>query len=251
MDFFYFVKTYSQAALFLLRFYVANVPLFNKITCKYGLFLCIFNIVISENAMIRLNLHPENPQLRHIRKAVTTLLDGGLIIYPTDTVYGLGCDMFNKRAMERIYQIKGKDKKALLSFICPDLKDIAKYARVSNPAYKIMRQLLPGPYTFILEATRDVPKILLEKRKTVGIRVPDNPVCHLLLEEFGKPIISTSARPFEGDLMNDPDDLYDTFKNFVDVFLDTGMGGLEPSTIIDMTTDEPVVLREGKGFDQL
>ncbi len=200
--------------------------------------------------MIRLYTHPDNPQPRYIASAIKVLQNGGLIIYPTDTVYGLGCDLFNKKAIEKIYQIKGIRKKARLSFICPDLKDIAKYARVSTPAYKIMRHLTPGPYTFILEAKREVPKILLEKRKTVGIRVPDNVVCHTLLQEFGHPIISTSATLPGQAYMNDPEVIADFFDHNVDLFLDSDMGGSEPSTIIDLITDEPQILRQGKGFSK-
>jgi len=200
--------------------------------------------------MERLETHPETPHKRHINWALEVLREGGLIIYPTDTVYGLGCDLHNKRAVERIYQIKGFKKKARLSFICPDLKNIAKYAHVSTPGYKIMRRLLPGPYTFILEATRQVPKILLEKRSTVGIRVPDNRVCHTLLEHFDHPIISTSATMPDHEYMNDPDEIETVFENSVDLMLDTGMGGQEPSTVIDLLEDEPLILREGKGFHE-
>lgn len=198
--------------------------------------------------MIRLYTHTDNPEPRHINQAVDILRDGGLIIYPTDTVYGLGCDLYNKRAIERIYAIKGINKKALLSFICPDLKNIAKYAHVSTPAYKVMRHLLPGPYTFILEATREVPKILLEKRKSVGIRVPDDNVCQMLLHEFGHPIISTSASLPGQQYINDPEEIADRFDHNVDLFIDTDFGGAEPSTVIDFTGDEPQILREGKGF---
>lgn len=198
--------------------------------------------------MIRLHTNPINPQMRNISQAVEILNQGGLIIYPTDTVYGLGCDLYNKKAIERIYQIKGFKKKSRLSFICPDLKNIAIYAHVSTPAYKIMRYLLPGPYTFILEATRNVPKILLEKRKTVGIRVPDHPVCHSLLEEFGHPIISTSATLPEQMYMNDPDEIVALFNSRVDLFIDSDFCGLEPSTIIDLTVEKPVIIRQGKGF---
>jgi tRNA threonylcarbamoyl adenosine modification protein (Sua5/YciO/YrdC/YwlC family) len=197
--------------------------------------------------MKRLTIHPDNPQGRHLRAAAEVLGAGGLIIYPTDSVYGLGCDLFDKKAVEKIYQIKGNDKRKLLSFICPDLKGIAEYAYVSNPAYKIMRHLLPGPYTFILTATRQVPKILLEKRKTVGIRVPDNPVCQALLSEFGRPVISTSARLPDQDFLTDPDEIAATFARAVDLFLDAGPGGLEPSTIIDLTQEEPMLIRQGKG----
>jgi tRNA threonylcarbamoyl adenosine modification protein (Sua5/YciO/YrdC/YwlC family) len=197
--------------------------------------------------MKRLQIHPVNPQIRYLKSAADVLKDGGLIVYPTDSVYGLGCDLLNKNAVEKIYQQKGNDKRKLLSFICPDLKGITEYAYVSNAAYKAMRHLLPGPYTFILNATRQVPKILLEKRKTVGIRVPDNVVCQGLLAEFGRPIISTSACLTDQDFLSDPEAIAETFAHIVDLFLDSGPGGLEPSTIIDFTQDEPVVIRQGKG----
>ncbi len=197
--------------------------------------------------MKRLTIHPDNPQGRHLKAAAEVLGAGGLIIYPTDSVYGLGCDLFDKKAVEKIYQIKGKDKRKLLSFICPDLKGIAEYAYVSNPAYKIMRHLLPGPYTFILTATKQVPKILLEQRKTVGIRVPDNKVCQALLSEFGRPIISTSACLPDQDFLTDPDEIEETFASTVNLFLDAGPGGLEPSTIVDLIQDEPILIRQGKG----
>ncbi len=197
--------------------------------------------------MKRLNIHPVNPQGRFIKAAAEVLRNDGLVIYPTDSVYGLGCDLMNKKAVERIYQIKGNDKRKLLSFICPDLKGISEYAHVSNPSYKIMRHLLPGPYTFILMATRQVPRILLENRKTVGIRVPDNLICQALLSEFGGPIISTSACLPNQDYLSDPDQIVETFAHTIDLFLDAGPGGLEPSTIIDLTQDEPVLVRQGKG----
>jgi tRNA threonylcarbamoyl adenosine modification protein (Sua5/YciO/YrdC/YwlC family) len=197
--------------------------------------------------MKRLQIHPENPQSRYLKAASDVLRDGGLIIYPTDSVYGLGCDLLNKNAVEKIYLQKGNDKRKLLSFICPDLKGITEYAYVSNTAYKVMRHLLPGPYTFILNATKQVPKILLEKRKTVGIRVPDNVVCQALLAEFGRPVISTSACLSDQDFLSDPDEIGATFAKIVDLFLDSGPGGMEPSTIIDFTQEEPVVVRQGKG----
>ena len=197
--------------------------------------------------MKRLLIHPIDPQNRHVKAAAEVLSSGGLVIYPTDSVYGLGCDLFNKKAVARIYQIKGNDKRKLLSFICPDLKGIAEYAYVSNPAYKIMRHLLPGPYTFILTATKQVPRILLENRKTVGIRVPDNPICQALLAEFNSPIISTSAGLPGQTYLSDPDEIAETFVRTVDLFLDAGPGGLEPSTIVDLTGEEPVLVRQGKG----
>jgi tRNA threonylcarbamoyl adenosine modification protein (Sua5/YciO/YrdC/YwlC family) len=197
--------------------------------------------------MKRIQIHPDNPQSRYLKTAADILKEGGILIYPTDSVYGLGCDLFNKNAVEKIYKIKGNDKRNLLSFICPDLKRISEYAHVSNATYKIMKHLLPGPYTFILNATKQVPKNLLEKRKTVGIRVPDNIVCQALLSEFGKPVISTSACLHEQEFLNDPDKIAETFAHMADLFLDTGPGGLEPSTIIDFTQQEPVVIRQGKG----
>jgi len=197
--------------------------------------------------MKRLLTHPETPQIRHIRAAAEVLETGGLIVYPTDSVYGLGCDLLNKNAVEKIYQRKGNDKRKLLSFICPDLKEISEYAYVPDFAYKIMRRLLPGPYTFILNATKRVPRILLEKRKTVGIRVPDNVLCQALLAEFGRPIISTSATLAGQSFLCDPDEIADTFEHIAEIFLDSGPGGLEPSTVIDFTGDEPVIVRQGKG----
>lgn len=197
--------------------------------------------------MKRVQIHPDNPQRKYLRGAADVLREGGLIVYPTDSVYGLGCDLFNKGAIEKIYQCKGNDKRKLLSFICPDLKSIAEYAYVSNPAYKIMRRLLPGPYTFILSASKQVPKILLEKRQTVGIRVPDNTVCQKLLSEFGHPIINTSACLGDQAYLSDPEEIAVTFERLADLFLDSGNGGLDPSTIIDFTGIDPVVIRQGKG----
>jgi tRNA threonylcarbamoyl adenosine modification protein (Sua5/YciO/YrdC/YwlC family) len=197
--------------------------------------------------MKRIPIHPENPQPKHLKTAVDILRTGGLIVYPTDSVYGLGCDLFNKNSVEKIYHHKGNDKRKLLSIICPDLKGISEYAYISNPAYKIMKHLLPGPYTFILNASRQVPKILLEKRTTVGIRVPDNAVCQELLAKFGSPIINTSACLGDQHYLNDPEEIKATFEKRADLFLDVGPGGLEPSTIIDFTQEEPVVIRQGKG----
>ena len=201
--------------------------------------------------MERFVINPVNPQKRLIQKALNVLNDGGLLIYPTDTVYGLGCDLHNKKAIQKIYQIKGARKKSRLSFICPDLKNIAKYAHVSNPAYKIMKRLTPGPYTFILEASRQVPKILLEKRSTVGIRVPDSPVCHALLEAFGHPVISTSARMHQDEYTINIDEIEEQFGYAVDLILESEEPGLHPSTVIDLTAEEPEIIREGKGADRI
>jgi tRNA threonylcarbamoyl adenosine modification protein (Sua5/YciO/YrdC/YwlC family) len=197
--------------------------------------------------MIRLEISPDYPSERRLQQAITVLRDGGLVIYPTDTVYGLGCNLLSKKGVERIYQIKGNDKRKLLSFICPDLKEISQYALVSNPAYKIMKRLTPGPYTFILEASRLVPKILLERRKTVGIRVPDHPISQRLLQGLGKPIISTSATMANQSYLQDIDAICEIFEHRVDVIIDSGLGSIEPSSIIDLTGDQPQIVRVGKG----
>jgi len=167
------------------------------------------------------------------------------MVYPTGTVYGLGCDIHQKKAVERIYQIRQLKKDHPLSFMCPDLSKIARYAHVDDFAYRIMKRLVPGPYTFVLKATRDVPKLLVRKQKTVGIRVPDDTVALALLNELGSPIVSTSAT-IDGEVLNDPDELHAQFPH-VDAFVDGGWGGIEPSTVIDLTGDEAVVLREGAG----
>lgn len=194
---------------------------------------------------MRIEIHPTHPQPRRVHQAVDVLRRGGVIVYPTGTVYGLGCDIHQKKAVERIYQIRQLKKDHPLSFMCPDLSKIARYAHVDDFAYRIMKRLVPGPYTFVLRATRDVPKLLLRKQKTVGIRVPDDKVALALLHELGSPIVSTSAT-FSGQVLNDPDELYARFRS-VDAFVDAGWGGIEPSTVIDLSGDEAIVLREGAG----
>ncbi len=194
---------------------------------------------------MRLEIHPTHPEPRKIARAVEVLRRGGVICYPTDTVYGLGCDIFQKKAIDRVYQIKRMKKDHPVAFVCPDLGDISRYAIVDNRNYRVMRRLLPGPYTFILPATREVPRILMLKRKTVGIRVPHHEVALQLVRELGNPIVSTSAT-YEGEQLNDPDDLAQRFKQ-VDILLDAGWGGLDPSTVLDLTGPEPVVVREGAG----
>lgn len=192
-------------------------------------------------------LHPDNPQQRYINKAVKILKDGGVIIYPTDTVYGIGCDIFNKDALERIFMIKNDGITKLFSFVCSDLKDIAKYAKVSDFAYKTMKRLLPGPYTFILPAARQVPKKLWTKRKTVGIRIPKHAVTLKLVAEFGNPIISTSTTNRKGDLILDPAEIKSIFKNQVDLMLSQGGLGGKPSSIVDLSGESPEIVREGAG----
>jgi tRNA threonylcarbamoyl adenosine modification protein (Sua5/YciO/YrdC/YwlC family) len=192
-------------------------------------------------------LHPENPQLRFINKAVKVLKEGGVIIYPTDTVYGIGCDIFNKEAIERVQDIKRNPDIKLLSFICPDLKDIAKYAKVSDYAYRMMKHLLPGPYTFILPAAKIVPKKLWTKRKTVGIRIPNHPVALKLVEELGNPIISTSTTNRKGELLVDPLEIRNVFHSQVDLMLASNNLTGTPSSVIDLSEEEPVVVRQGAG----
>ena len=172
---------------------------------------------------------------------------GGVVIYPTDTVYGLGCDLFNKRGIERIYEIQHRDNKQPLSFICADLKDISRYARVSDYAYKIMKRHLPGPYTFILEASRAVPKIILPKRQTTGIRVPDNRICQALVAEMGSPVISTSVKDETGELLSDPRMIEELFGKRVDMIIDGGIIAAAPSSVISLLDEGVEVIREGKG----
>jgi tRNA threonylcarbamoyl adenosine modification protein (Sua5/YciO/YrdC/YwlC family) len=185
--------------------------------------------------------------MRLIRKAVDVLKDGGVIIYPTDTVYGLGCDLSNKRGIERIYDIKKRNKKQPLSFVCSDLKHISQYALVTDYAYKTMKRLLPGPYTFILEASRLVPKIILPKRPTTGIRVPDNEICLSLIRELGQPIISTSVKTLDGEDLGNPLIIDEHFGRIVDLIIDGGIIDPQPSSVISLIDDNTEIIRIGKG----
>lgn len=192
-------------------------------------------------------LHPENPQARSINRAVEVLRKGGVIIYPTDTVYGLGCDIYNHEAVRRIYDIKNESETKLFSFICPDLKDISKYAKVSDYAYKTIKKLAPGPYTFVLPAAKEVPKKLWTKRKTVGIRIPDSPIALMLAKELGNPIISTSTTTRLGKRLSNPDEIRAIFDFSVDLMLSNGIQANDSSSIIDLSGDEPEIIREGAG----
>jgi tRNA threonylcarbamoyl adenosine modification protein (Sua5/YciO/YrdC/YwlC family) len=193
-----------------------------------------------------LAIHADHPEPRKIRRAVDALIGGGVIAYPTDTVYGLGCDLVNKHAIERLYAIKGMDRSHPLAFVCPDLSDIARYAVVDNQVYRVLRRFLPGPYTFILEATRDVPKLVQMRRKTVGIRVPACEATRALARELGRPIISsTAARPGQAPLV-DPQEIDTEFRG-LSMVLDGGAGGLVPTTIIDLTKVPVEIVREGAG----
>lgn len=186
-------------------------------------------------------INPDNPQQRLINKVAQVLDQGGLIIYPTDTFYGIGCDLFNKRSIQRIYQLKRRPLKKPFSFVCANLKDISLYAQVSNYAYRIMKRLLPGPYTFILEGTRLVPKLMLTKRRTVGIRVPKNKICLDIVASLARPIISTSVH------LDDPSLIHDTYSSLVEMVIDGGVISYEPSTVVSLIDDTPEVIREGKG----
>jgi len=188
-----------------------------------------------------LSINPDNPQKRLIDKAVQALYQGGLIIYPTDTFYGIGCDLFNKKSIKRIYQLKRRPLTKPFSFICANLKDISLYAKVSNYAYRVMRRLLPGPYTFILEGTRLVPKLMLTRRKTVGIRIPDNKICLAIVKSLGRPIISTSVQ------IDEPSVIHDTYSSLVEMVIDGGIISYEPSTVVTLIDNKPEVIREGKG----
>ena len=197
-----------------------------------------------------IRIYEENPNPKAVERVVNVLRDGGLVIYPTDTVYGLGCDITNSRALQRLARIKGvKLDKANWSFICPDLSNLSDYARqIDTPTFKILKRALPGPYTFILQGSNQLPKDF-KKKKTVGIRVPDNRIAQALVSGLGNPIVSTSIRD-EDDVLEyttDPELIYEKWANLVDVVVDGGYGDNVASTIIDLTGPEPRVVREGKG----
>ncbi|MES0445673.1 MAG: L-threonylcarbamoyladenylate synthase [Desulfobacterales bacterium] len=192
-------------------------------------------------------INPENPQERLITNVVEILKKGGVIAYPTDTYYGIGCDIMNKKAIEKIYQLKQRNKIKPFSFICSGLKNISHYAKVSNYAYKTMKRLLPGPYTFILGGSKLVPKIMLTKRKTAGIRVPDNPICLALIEALGNPIISTSATKPDGTIIYDPSLIHDFYHPRIDVVIDGGPVPGLPSSVISLINDTPEIIRKGRG----
>src|SRR5450432_912336 len=196
-----------------------------------------------------LQVHPEDPQPRNLRTITNCLLNGGIIIYPTDTIYGLGCDIFQHKAVERICRIKNIDpQKAQLSFVCHDLGDLSKYTKsISTPLYRTLKNYLPGPYTFILPASKEVPKILKSKKNTIGLRIPDNNITGSLIKELGHPVLSTSLPGQLVEDYTDPEIIYENFKNLVDIVIDGGTGGMIPSTIVDCTTDPPTLVRQGAG----
>ncbi len=197
-----------------------------------------------------IRIYEENPNQREVDKVVQFLRDGGLIVYPTDTIYGLGCDIFNAKAVEKICRYKKIDpRKANLSFICYDLSNISEYAKVDNQTFKLMKKNLPGAFTFILNGNSNLPK-LFRNKKTVGIRVPDNNVIRELVKGLGNPILSTSVKDDDDDILEyftDPELIHERLSNIADVVIDSGFGELEPSTVVDCTGDEPVIVRQGKG----
>ncbi len=196
-----------------------------------------------------LTIHPKNPQPRLLSQVAECLKDGGVIIYPTDTIYGLGCDIFQQKAVERICQIKNVDpKKAQLSFICRDLSHLSDYTKsIDTPLYRVLKNYLPGPYTFILPASKQVPKILKSKKDTIGLRIPDNVICSEILETLGNPILSASLPGEMVEEFTDPEIIYEKFGKLVDFVIDGGPGGVIPSTVVDCTTDDWTILRQGLG----
>jgi tRNA threonylcarbamoyl adenosine modification protein (Sua5/YciO/YrdC/YwlC family) len=192
-------------------------------------------------------INPDNPQERQIQRMVDILRKGGIVAYPTDTFYGIGCDIMNKKAIEKIYLIKQRIRTKPFSFICPDLTDISTYAKISNVAYRNMKRLLPGPYTFVLPGSKMVPKIMLTKRRTAGIRVPDNKIALALAKELGNPIISTSATDPDGNVFENPSLLHDYFENRIEAVIDGGPVPGVPSSVISLVDDIPEIIRHGAG----
>ncbi len=197
-----------------------------------------------------IEIHPENPQPRLIKQIAESLANGGIIIYPTDTVYGLGCDITQPKAVERICRLKGIDpQKAQLSFICRDLSHLSDYTKsIDTPLYRMLKMYLPGPYTFILPASKAVPKILQTKKNTIGLRVPENTICSHILDALDRPLLSTSL-PDKDDVetFTDPEVMYELFGKDVDFVIDGGMGGMTPSTVVDCTKENWELVRLGKG----
>ncbi|HQR72806.1 MAG TPA: L-threonylcarbamoyladenylate synthase [Burkholderiaceae bacterium] len=196
-----------------------------------------------------LSIHPVNPQPRLVRQAVASMRDGSVVAYPTDSSYALGCLIGDKEAMERIRRIRNADKNHNFTLVCRDLSEIAKYARVDNRQYRTLRAFTPGPYTFLFEATREVPKRLQNpKRRTIGIRVPDNEIVRMLLAELGEPIMSsTLLLPGETEPLTDPQEIKERLEHVVDLVIDGGTCGFEPSSVVDLSGEVPVVVRRGKG----
>lgn len=194
-----------------------------------------------------LSINPTNPQPRLISRVVECLKQGGVIAYPTDTTYGIGCDIFNRKGVRQIFQMKQRDARKPFSFICTDLSDVATYAQVSNFAFKTMKRQLPGPYTFVLEATRIVPDLLITRQKTVGVRIPDNPIAMAIVRELGHPLVTTSANLSGEEPSHDPQAIEERFGKMLDMVIDGGILLGEPSTVISLIDDHVEVLRQGSG----
>ena len=199
-----------------------------------------------------IKLYPDNPNLREIRKVVEVLLSGGLVVFPTDTVYGLGCDINNSKAVEKVSQIKGVNpQKNNLSIICHDLSNLSVYTKpLDSTVFKLLKKNLPGPFTFILPANNNVPKIFKNNKKTIGLRVPDNQIIREIVKELGNPVLNTSIKDKEDDIleyMTDPELIHEKFENIVDIVIDGGYGGNIPSTVIDCTSETYKIIRQGKG----
>lgn len=196
-----------------------------------------------------IQIHPDDPQPRLIKQVAECLKDGGVIIYPTDTIYGLGCDINQHKAVERICKIKNIDpQKAQLSFICRDLSHLSDYTKsIDTPLYRMLKSYLPGPYTFILPSSKQVPKILQSKKSTVGIRVPDNNICRHILDELGNPILSASLPGEMVEEYTDPEVIQENFGDKVDFVINGGIGNMIPSTVVDCTTDDWTIIRQGQG----
>ena len=219
-------------------------------TCSVNSDSSQLSLLIIKEANMLLKIYEENPNPREVAKVIHTLQDGGLIIYPTDTVYAIGCDALNVRAVEKICQIKGVNpQKSNLSIICYDLSNLSEYAKVNNAAFKLMKKNLPGPFTFILPTSNELPKIY-KNRKEVGIRVPDNNIARTIVQELGNPLLTMSVHDDDDEILEystDPELIAEKYDGRVDLVIDGGYGGLEPSTVVDCTTDEFEIVRQGKG----
>lgn len=194
-----------------------------------------------------LPVHPQHPQPRQIARIVECLQSDGIVAYPTDTTYGIGCSIFNKKGLEKIYQIKQRDKRKPFSFICSDLSEVSRYTRLTNLAFKIMKRYLPGPYTFVLEASREVPEMVMTRQKTVGIRIPDNPICLAMVQGLGVPVVTTSANLSGEDPVGDPLEIERQFGHALDLVIDGGLLTTDVSSVVSLVGDRIELLREGAG----
>lgn len=198
-----------------------------------------------------LKINPDNPEGRKIRQVADTLNEGGVIIYPTDTIYGLGCDIFNPKAVERICRLRGlKPEKAMLSFICTDISQVAEFAfQIDNEVFKSLKRNLPGPFTFVLKSNNQVPKLFKNRKRSIGVRIPDNNIAQAIIQELGRPILSLSLKSDDEILeyFTDPLDIYEDFKKLVDIVIDGGVGSNVPSTVVDCMGDEISIIRQGAG----